>query len=175
MTVSDAGRSWLLDSVIGVALAWEESPAAAARRLDALPRGATQREVLRLEADHRGRRYGLGLLCPGVLGGDGVPAGPGKPGGGEDPGSSGEPARGQWVPVQIVGMHLLQWMHGERTCGRSLIRFTGSGSRRRARAMATYSKPFATARSTVARRVMPPSRISGRLGAALNRRAGRRA
>ncbi|MGW1193428.1 hypothetical protein [Streptomyces sp. NPDC002559] len=74
MQMSDAGRSWLLDSVVGVVLTWDESPAPAARRLNALLRGATPHEVMRLESDYRGRRHSLGVLCPGVLADDGIPA-----------------------------------------------------------------------------------------------------
>ncbi|MFB7846860.1 MULTISPECIES: hypothetical protein [unclassified Streptomyces] len=72
MQMSDAGRSWLLDRVVGVVLAWDESPARAARRLDALLRGATPHEVMRLESDYRGRRHSLGVLCPDVLDDDGI-------------------------------------------------------------------------------------------------------
>ncbi|WP_052852855.1 hypothetical protein [Streptomyces avicenniae] len=57
--------SMLLGSVVHVVLSWDEEPALAARRLDSLLRQATPAELVRLEADYRGRRYGLGSLVHG--------------------------------------------------------------------------------------------------------------
>ena len=58
-------------------------------------------------------------------------------------------------------MHLLQWMHSEVDDVPACMRLGRSGSRSRARAMATNAKPSARAESIVARSVMPPSRMSG--------------
>ena len=68
-------------------------------------------------------------------------------------------------------MHLLQWMQREVVAASACMRFGRSGSRRRARAMATKAKPSASAVSMVAISVMPPSRMSGVESAARNCRA----
>ena len=59
-------------------------------------------------------------------------------------------------------MHLLQWMHSDVVEVPACMRLGRSGSRSRARAMATKANPSASAISIVASSVMPPSRISGR-------------
>ena len=69
---------------------------------------------------------------------------------------------GQCVPTKLVGMQRLQWMQRDGVPESAAMRFTRSGSRSRARAIATNSKPSVMARSIEERSVMPPSRTIGR-------------
>ena len=68
-------------------------------------------------------------------------------------------------------MHLLQWMQSDVVAASACMRFGRSGSRRRARAMATKANPSASAISMVGSSVMPPRRMSGVDSAARNCRA----
>ena len=58
-------------------------------------------------------------------------------------------------------MHRLQWMQTPSVARPAASLLTRSGSRSRARPMATKSKPSAIACSIVSTRLMPPSSISG--------------
>jgi len=68
-------------------------------------------------------------------------------------------------------MHLLQWMQSDAVEVPACMRLGRSGSRSRARAIATNANPSASAASTVASSVMPPRRMSGVESARRNWRA----